>query len=193
VISRERGRIRNSLRPRAAALPANISLSRRARRSNVTVMRSAFTAFFLLVVSVTVAHAAEVEFTRVWPAWRNAESFDRISEYFSGRENTSGHTLLRTHAEARAGYYFLVRLKNGATAPAGAKFVLNLITPDAPEAKTFTFPVGAATGGVFDLGLTGADWAEKKIHPVAWKLELLGADGHALAGAQSFLWALPAP
>ena len=103
-------------------------------------MRSAFAAFFLLVASVTFARAAEIEFSRVWPSWRDAESFDRISEYFTEKENTGGHTIVRTQPGARVGYYFLVRLKDPATAPAGGKFVLNIITPTDPAAKTFTFP-----------------------------------------------------
>ena len=57
----------------------------------------------VLVLAAGPLRAGAIEFTRVWPAGRAAESFDRISEYFDGRENTSGHTLLRTHADARAG------------------------------------------------------------------------------------------
>ena len=155
-------------------------------------MRSLFS-FLLLSIAVAAARGAEVEFSRVWPAWREAESFDRISEYFGGRENTGGHTLLRTHAEVRAGYYFLVRLKTPSVAPAGAKFVVNIISPAAPEPKSYEFPVAVAAGGVFDLGLTGADWIDRKTHPVAWKLELRAADGRTLASTQSFLWAMPAP
>ncbi len=154
-------------------------------------MRPAF--IVLLLLAAASLRAAEVEFTRVWPAWREAGSFDRISEYFGGRENTGGHTLLRTHAEARAGYYFLVRLKQTPASLAGAKFVVNIISPAAPEPKAYEFPVTATSSGVFDLGLTGSDWSDRKTHPVAWKLELRAADGRTLASAQSFLWAMPAP
>lgn len=169
-----------------------ILLSRLARPLNFVGMRPVLTAFFLLVTALTSARAAELEFVRVWPAWREAESFKRLSEYFTDRENSGGQTLLRTHPEVRAGYYFLVRLKRGTTAPADAKFVLTLITPDAPEAKTFTFPLTTAAGGIFQLGLTGSDWTDRKAHPVAWKLELIAQGGRTLAEAQSFLWALPA-
>ena len=146
-----------------------------------------------LVFASATLRAAEIEFVRVWPSWRAAESCVRISEYFTEKENTAGRTLLRTQATSRAGYYFLVRIKAPGTAPAGAKFVLNLITPTDSAGKTYTFPLSAAVGGVFELGLTGTDWPNQKTHPVAWKLELLAADGHALASAQSFLWAMPRP
>jgi hypothetical protein len=130
---------------------------------------------------------------RVWPRWRSADSFKRISEYFDGVENTSGQIIRRTHPEIRAGYYFLARVKHPAKSLAGAKFLLQIITPFAPEPKAYTFPVDAEPGEhVFELGLTGGDWTGGNgVHPVAWKLELRAADGRTLASAQSFLWAKP--
>jgi hypothetical protein len=149
--------------------------------------------FTFLLGTVVFARAAEVEFVRVWPQWRDAESFDRIGEYFGGSENTAKTIILRTHADVRAGYYFLVRVQNAA-ALAGARFVLQIIRPDAPEPKTFSFPAAVRAGGaVFELGLTGADWpGGKAAHPVAWKLALLAADGRELAAQKSFLWEKPA-
>ena len=150
-------------------------------------------AFALFVSSLAAAHAAEVEFVRVWPQWRDAEAFDRISEYFGGGENNGGQLVLRTHADARAGYYFVVRLAH-APSLEGAKFEVVVIRPDAPEPKTFSFPLAAPTkNGVVELGLTGADWpGGKDVHPVAWKLTLRAADGHVLAEQKSFLWENPA-
>ena len=149
--------------------------------------------FAFLLLPFAGARAAEVEFVRVWPQWREAESFERISEFFGGGENRSGQIVLRTHADARAGYYFLVRIASAA-AVAGAKFELQVIRPDAPEPKTFSFPAVAPAGSaVFQLGLTGADWpGGKAVHPVAWKLALLAADGRVLADQRSFLWEKPA-
>src|SRR5471032_2138810 len=99
---------------------------------------------FVLFVSfvVSFARATEAEFVRVWPQWRDAEAFDRISEYFGHGENTGGHLILRTHADARAGYYFIVRLEH-APSLTGAKFELSVIRPDAPEPKSFSFSVTA--------------------------------------------------
>lgn len=150
-----------------------------------------FVFFAFFAGQASVAHAAEVELTRVWPAWRTAESFDRISEYFTDKENTGGHTVLRTHPDTRAGYYFFIRAK-APTASTGMKFVLRIITPDSPEPKTYTFPaILGAKETIFDLGLTGPDWPERKINAVAWHLAIVGADGHELASQQSFLWAKP--
>jgi hypothetical protein len=155
-------------------------------------MRSVLTAFLLFTL-VSLARAADVELTRVWPAWRSAESFDRISEYFDGQENTGRHTVLRTQPTARAGYYFLIRAKAAATT-SGAKFVLQIITPEAPEPKIYTFPITLGPKEtVFDVGLTGPDWAGRKTHAVAWRLSVINAEGRELASQQSFLWSNPAP
>lgn len=145
------------------------------------------------LLATSIGCAAEVEFVRVWPAWRDAASFDRIREYFGGTESHGRETVLRTHAEARGGYYFLVRVKSAAALPA-AKFELRVIRPDSPEPKKYEFAAALpAKEAVFQLGLTGADWpAGNKANPVAWKLALLGADGRVLAEQKSFLWEKPA-
>lgn len=142
---------------------------------------------------VSICRSADVEFVRVWPGWRNAESFETISEYFTGREHHGSHVVLRTHPDARAGFYFLVRVANSGGARANAQFTLQVITADSPDSKTYQFPVNLPDRDtVYQLGLTGPAWPDSSAHPVAWKLELTAADGARLASAQSFLWEKPA-
>ena len=156
-------------------------------------MRSFLAALIFATVALVSARAADVEFVRVWPGWQDASAFDRISEYFTGHENPGRRTILRTRAEARAGFYFLVRARNSGAALTDATFNLQVILPDAPDAKTYTFPAKLSAGAtVFQLRLTGADWPGPRTHPVAWRLRLLAADGSVLAHAQSFLWEIPA-
>lgn len=149
----------------------------------------------LLLLSLLSARlsAAETEFVRIWPGWRDADTFDRIREYFGGTENTSREIALRTDPAVRAGYYFLVRVRNATAAPA-AKFELGIIPPGAAEATTYTFPTALpAHETVFLVGLTGAAWpGGKKAIPVAWKLSLLASDGRLLAEQKSFMWEKPA-
>ena len=149
--------------------------------------------FALLVPSVVAIRAADVEFLRVWPGWRDAESFERISEYFGGEENTGRQLVLRTQPDTRAGFYFLVRVKSAAALGA-ATFELSVIRPDTPEPKTYRFAAAVPKKEtVFQLGLTGNDWpASEEAHPVAWKLALLGSDGRVLTEEKSFLWEKPA-
>ncbi len=148
--------------------------------------------FVLFVALLAGARAADVEFVRVWDQWRDAESFRRISEYFDGKENPGSQVILRTHPDVRDGFYFLTRVKNNGAATSAAKIVLTLITPDSPKAKVHTFPIELPAGEtVYNLGLTGDDWAGKKIHPVAWKIEVETADGRVLGVYKSFLWEKP--
>lgn len=149
-----------------------------------------FALIFALLTSL--AHAADVEFTRIWPAWRDTASFVRISEYFGGKENSGRQTMLRTRPDNRDGYYFLTRVKNDGGAKPEVRFVLEIITPASPVPKTYTFPAELpARSHVFNLGLTGDDWAGEDVHPVAWRLRLLTADDRELAAEQSFLWRMP--
>jgi hypothetical protein len=136
----------------------------------------------------------EVEFVRVWPQWHQAYEFKRISEYFTGRENTGTWRVRRSQPINRTGYYFLARVRHPRTSLEGARFVLHIITPDSPDPRTFTYPAGVGPGEhVFELGITGSDWAGERVHPVAWRLDLLAPDGHELAWYQSFMWEMPGP
>lgn len=154
-------------------------------------MRSVILALF--VFAAGAASAADVELVRIWPGWRDAAAFERISEYFGGGENTGRETVLRTQPAAREGFYFLVRTKSAQAIPS-AKFELSVIRPDAPEVKVFTLASALpAKESVFQLGLTGADWpGGKEARPVAWKITVRAADGTVLVEEKSYLWEKPA-
>lgn len=152
-----------------------------------------FRLLLLLVISTASAIAAgDLTIVRVFSGWRDAASFKRISEYFDGKENTGGLTILRTQPGQRAGYYFLVRTAN----PGGARAVsarLEIITEAAARPTVHTFPLELKTGETaVQLGLTGSDWPDAKTSPVAWKLDLTDADGHVLVTEKSYLWEKPA-
>lgn len=144
------------------------------------------------LLTAVLATAAEVDFVRVWPAWREADSFVRIQEYFGGGEDTGSQTVLRTQADERSGFYFLTRTNNHGPIRPQARFVLDVITPDSPRARTYTFATKLAPGShVYNLGLTGRDWAGPDVQPVAWRLRLVAGDGTELAEQRSFLWSMP--
>ena len=149
-----------------------------------------------ILIGLTIfvaARAADAEFIRVWPAWRDAQSFERIGEYFGRQENGGREIVLRTQAGVRDGYYFLVRIKSAVALP-GATFEVSVIRPDTPEPKVHAFTAALSPKEtVFQLGLTGRDWPQgKEAHPVAWKIALRGTDGQVLAEHKSFLWEKPA-
>ena len=141
---------------------------------------------------VALAKEGELTIVRVFTGWHDAASFKRISEYFDGKENASGATLLRTQPEQRAGYYFLVRTANpGASVP--VKVNLQLILPTEPKSLTHAFSTALPSGEtVLNLGFTGTDWPDAKANPVAWKLDIVAADGRVLATEKSYLWDKPA-
>ena len=104
-----------------------------------------------------------------------------------------GHGIDVAHPERREGFYYLVRVANSGEALAGATFVLRVISPLGPDPKIISFPVEIPKRSkVFLLGLTGPEWPNQEVHPVAWKLELRSPTDEILASAQSFLWQKPA-
>jgi hypothetical protein len=146
----------------------------------------------LLLLSGIGALGAELTIVRAFSGWRDAASFKRISEYFDGRENTGGQLVVRTHPGQRAGYYFLVRVANPG-GPLAVKISLQLSMPDDPKPRTQGFAADLPAGEtLLNLGLTGPDWPDAKTNPVAWKLEVLAADGRVLATEKSYLWEKPA-
>jgi hypothetical protein len=148
--------------------------------------------FLVTLLSPVSGLAADVEIVHVFTGWRTAESFHRLSEYFGAKENNGGTRMLRSQPAERAGYYWLIRLKNPHASMAGAKFELQVISPISPEPKTFTFAADLPHGRcVCQLGLTGSDWPGVKVRPDAWHLRLLAADGTTLLARESFLWELP--
>lgn len=147
----------------------------------------------LLLALAAPARAAEAEFLHVWPGWRDADAFDRISEYFGGGENQGNQRILRTQPGVREGYYFLARVRS-TTAHQGVIFEVSVIRPDSPEPKVFRLASELPAGdSVVQVGLTGPDWpGGARKNPTAWKLVLLGAGGQVLAEQKSFLWEKPA-
>lgn len=147
----------------------------------------------LVLATTTLSQAAELTIVRVWPGYRTAESFENISEYFGKNEEPAAQHILRSQPGERAGYYFLVRLKNKGADLAAARFELQLVTPFAAAPRTYTFDSSIPEGShAFHLGLTGNDWPGKpKEESIAWKLRVLSSDGTELVQTQSYLWALP--
>jgi hypothetical protein len=132
---------------------------------------------------ITLAH--------VFTGWKEGSSFKRISEYFSGQENTGGTVVLRTHADQRSGFYFLVRASNPG-APIAVKINIELIKPSDNKPKTYAFSTDLKAGAnILNLGLTADDWVDPKANPVAWKIDFVDGDGHVLASEKSYLWSRP--
>lgn len=147
----------------------------------------------IALATSTSAFASDLQLIRVWPGYRTADSFMRISEYFTGLENPGkNETLLRTHPDQRAGFYFLTRTNNHGAVVPDARFEVHVITPESTKELVYAFNASVPSGQhVFEVGLTGKDWEKPAEQPVAWRMVILAADGHELASEQSFLWSTP--
>lgn len=152
-------------------------------------MRRLFAPLLFLALACPVSRGAEATLVRVWPQWHSSESFQSFYEYRTGRELVGGWIVMRSHPEERSGLYFVTRVKNPGPAIPAASFVIRMIYPDSTDTRVFTFPARIPAGKqVFEIGLTGKDWASPRILPVAWELEFRSPDGRLLGKRTSFLW-----
>ena len=155
-------------------------------------MRSLAAALLLLSLA-SASRAADVSIKRVWPEWFDADSFQSFYEDHTGNELTGRWIPLRSRPQDRAGLYFLTRVENPGARILGATFVIRVIAPESTDTRTYSFPADVPAGSrLFQIGLTGKDWAKRREEPVAWALELRAPDGSVLASARSFLWEKPA-
>jgi len=162
-------------------------------RHLLSLVAAAATVLPAVLAAETPAKAGDPALVRVFTGWRDAASFKRISEYFDGRENTGGATVLRTHPAQRTGFYFQLRVANPG-APRPVRFQLQLVEQGVPAPRTIVLPAELTSGsGLYQLGLTGPEWQDAKSQPIAWQLQVLAAeDGRVLAAEKSYLWEKPA-
>lgn len=139
----------------------------------------------LLATAVSLTAAPSI--VRVWGDYVPAESFERIGEYFGAPESHPGRAVVRTQPDNRSGYYFLVRIKDSDTIPAGARWQVQVLRANERKASAYEFAI-TGHASVYQLGLTGSDWTNPKDVPVAWKVTLLAADGSTVLSHHSFLW-----
>jgi len=155
----------------------------------LTSMKRRALSVLLLSLWGTVLSASALEIVHVWPGFRTAESFESIGEYFGDPEHRGGRLLLRSQSAERNGFYFLTRLKSP-EAIASAEIRLEVILPGSPTPKVHLFSTALPAGAsVLQVGVTGADWPDAKVRPLAWRLQVVErTTRRTLAETQSFLW-----
>lgn len=129
------------------------------------------------------------------PKWeyKDAAFFKRISEYFTGNENTGYRLVLRTDPRHRGGLYFQVLLSHPVgQLPEGAYIQVRFIEPDTLYRITqyFILPQKADNADKTQLwiGFTGEEIPKDKTAPVAWQMRIVDLEGNELAETHSFLW-----
>ncbi|EIP98265.1 hypothetical protein OpiT1DRAFT_02718 [Opitutaceae bacterium TAV1] len=148
--------------------------------------------FLATSLSPLAVGAPSASFVHVWPGYRSETSFQRIREFFAGKDAPKKEDgALRTQAGSRAGYYFTTRVKADTTV-SGAILVVEFLLPDTDEPQVHFFTLDLKSGSnPFLVGVTGKDWPDASTTPTAWQVRLLGTDGKELARERSQLWELP--
>ena len=142
----------------------------------------------LCFISVTLAHASDLK--TQW-SYRSAEDYERISEFFTGKENPGNRVIVRSTPENRQGMYFSVMIKDGVNSlPADTKAVVEVLHALSPETQTYTFPIPNSSKHHKELliGITGENWPATKHKPMAWRIRLMNAEGEVLSADKSYLW-----
>ena len=72
----------------------------------------------------------------------------------------------------------------------GSHWRLNWITSLDPASQQIKIPLTHQniSGREVFIGLTGTDWPDSSVEPIAWSLALVDADEKIIAQTQSFLW-----
>lgn len=125
-------------------------------------------------------------------AYFETADFVRISEYFTGKENTSGRVILRTEEGDRAGLYFRLKI-SGSQSPITQSpvcLLLHVLDSNSLDFKTHRFDLSpeALKKKEVLIGLTGEDWSSKETFPIAWQFQMQDLNGTISASAQSRLW-----
>ncbi len=146
----------------------------------------------LLLAGCLTAQAVEIDHST--SRYETAQTFKRISEYFTGRENTGNRMILRTNPQVRPGYYFIFSLDESMQAlPEGSIALMGVIWPGNPKPVEYALflPIPRENKKELWFGLTGNANPGQTAQPVAWKISLLSPDGSTLVERKSFLWEQP--
>lgn len=148
-------------------------------------------AALIACLTAYTALGAQPEIREVFPSYKNAESFKTLTSYFRAANRIDHRCVVRTQRDERSGFYFVIELaKRLKHLPEGAMVKLSVISPFAPTAQEYSFPIPPQTPNKREIfvGLTGSDWPDPRATPLAWKAEILDASGETLTAQQSFLW-----
>ena len=119
---------------------------------------------------------------------RDADSFKRISEHFSGKEDPGRYVIARTDPSQRDGYYIALKLDASDQPEKADKVRLYFVRPGSQEVESKTLPIGPIKRNRALIGMTDDVWGSTSSIPTAWKIEFLDGDGAIISASQSFLW-----
>jgi hypothetical protein len=118
-------------------------------------------------------------------------AFKRIPEYFTGHEFTGRKIYCRSNPRDRTGYYFVIKVNDSSSIiNSDCYWIVDWVPPRNPNPKTQRIPLTEENiqGREVFVGLTGEDWKDPLLKPLAWRISLLSKKGVTLGQRQSFLW-----
>jgi hypothetical protein len=112
-----------------------------------------------------------------------------VGQYFTSKFLRLGfRTIVASDPEVPTGQYFIIRTKGSpASKPVAAHMILYRTDSKDPQEWTWSLENVQLDKWLY-LGLTGADWPDEEVQPLAWRLELRDAGGAVVASWNSFLW-----
>ncbi len=132
-----------------------------------------------------------LKISRISETYIEAKAFSSIHEHFNYKENTRHRIIARTNESDRSGYYFAISFnKKISHLPADGRIILEWIPEGKNDVAKKELAIPEINKYSRDLlvGLTGSDWINSKIKPVAWKISFLDKQGIIFAEKTSFLW-----
>lgn len=146
--------------------------------------RTILLSIFALFLSSLLCNAADV----VYSQFRDADSFKRISEHMSGKENPGRYAIARSHPENRDGHYIALKI-NASDQPKQWNLVrIQVVRPGGQEVFRYELPISVMGKSRALIGLTDPYWSDGERVPLAWKADMLDSQGNTVSSAQSFLW-----
>lgn len=146
----------------------------------------------LLLATLCSGVSLGAEPGKCWSQYLQTADFQRISEFLTGRENTSGRVVLRSKEESRDGMYVVWHFPEVLSAPAGSTLRLDYVHSAAKSATTLRLPISTALAGrEWMAGLTGSDWPDDDRKLLAWHVSLLDPAGRIIQEYKSYLWEMP--
>lgn len=136
----------------------------------------------------SMAVSIESAYTRYY----EAGEIRPIRQYFGASLIGQGfRTVIASQPDKPNGQYFIAKLDD-VDAGSATSVKMTIFPSVGKDPWKFTLDIsGKSLRKWLYLGLTGSDWPDPEIQPMAWKIELLGPDGSLLAEWKSFLWEMP--
>ena len=148
------------------------------------MIRFLFLSLSTLILSGSLCNAADI----VYSQFRDADSFKRISEHMSGEENPGRYAIARTHPENRSGHYIALKIESSDQPNHWKTIRIQIVRPGGQDVISYDLPISVQGKSRALIGLTDSYWSDGERAPLAWKAEMLDAQGNIVSSAQSFLW-----